>query len=50
MHMENLCGCNDEGFDDEPEPDDQLHLALAAAYSQLNVTTVDQIREGECSR
>lgn len=45
-HMENRSGCCEY---DEPEPieevEDRLHVALAAAYSQLSVTCVSQIEE-----
>jgi len=45
-HLEFRGGCmDDEIFEPEPECDDQLHAALAAAYSQLSVTCVDQIKE-----
>ena len=41
------CGWDEEVFEEEavPENEDRLHAALEAAYSQLSVTTVSQIRE-----
>lgn len=51
MYLDNLGGCNDDGYFEEPEPEefdacmDRLHLLLAAHFSALGVTTISQIQE-----
>ena len=39
------CGWDEEVFEEDAVPEDRLHAALAAAYSQLGYTTTGQIQE-----
>jgi hypothetical protein len=44
-HMENRCGCADDGFELEPEADvlDRLDEALEQAWVLLQVTTAGEL-------
>jgi hypothetical protein len=39
------CGWDEEVFEEDAVPEDRLHAALEAAFSQLSVTTTSQIQE-----
>lgn len=49
LHMENLTGCNDDGFDaNELEPEatgmDRMHLALQSAWEALQHTNAGEVK------